>query len=229
MANAAAVPAPPDGGCVCFVLATAFSSSQGELMRMIEFSSQQVSADKKETLGLLLLLLCFALSAATYVIREGLAEGKKSHYELLLKAVLIITSVVPPELPMQTALAVNTALMALMKAQVFCTEPYRVPYAGTVTHTFFDKTGTLTTDSLIAKGVVNNPKLDPTNDGIRVGGGGGGSSGKDGGVVAGGPALQPSARALQEVAVVIGGCQSLLQVDGRLLGDPIELAALRAI
>ena len=78
----------------------------------------QVSSDKKETLGLLLLLLCFALCAATYVIREGLAEGKKSHYELLLKAVLILTSVVPPELPMQTALAVNTALMALMKAQV---------------------------------------------------------------------------------------------------------------
>ena len=42
-----------------------------------------MSADKKETLGLLLLLLTFAISAATYVIREGLAEGKKSHYEPL--------------------------------------------------------------------------------------------------------------------------------------------------
>ena len=74
------------------------------------------------------------------MIREGLAEGKKSHYELLLKAVLIITSVVPPELPMQTALAVNTALMALIKAGVYCTEPYRVPFAGKIDAVLFDKT-----------------------------------------------------------------------------------------
>ena len=35
--------------------------------------------------------------------------------------------------------------MALMKAQVFCTEPFRVPMAGKITHAFFDKTGMLTT------------------------------------------------------------------------------------
>jgi len=32
----------PDGGCLCYVLRTGFSSSQGELMQMIEFSTQQV-------------------------------------------------------------------------------------------------------------------------------------------------------------------------------------------
>ena len=36
------VPLPPDKGCTCYVLATAFSSSQGELMRMIEFSTAKV-------------------------------------------------------------------------------------------------------------------------------------------------------------------------------------------
>eukprot|EP00966_Prymnesium_polylepis_P289196 6679957-Prymnesium_polylepis.1 len=40
--NCPGVGDPPDGGCVCYVLATAFSSSQGELMRMIEFSTAQV-------------------------------------------------------------------------------------------------------------------------------------------------------------------------------------------
>ena len=59
----------------------------------------------------LLLLLVFALASAGDVLQQGLKEGKKTQYELVLKCVLIITSVVPPELPMQTALAVNTALM----------------------------------------------------------------------------------------------------------------------
>ena len=57
-------------------------------------------------------------------------------------------------LTLQTALAVNTALMALMKAQVFCTEPFRVPLAGKIDACFFDKTGTITTDQLEATGIV---------------------------------------------------------------------------
>ena len=43
------VPTPPDGGAVGFVLRTGFSSSQGTLMQMIEFSQQSVSGDSKET------------------------------------------------------------------------------------------------------------------------------------------------------------------------------------
>ena len=212
--NCASVPSPPDGGCLCSVLATAFSSSQGELMRMIEFSTAQVTADKKETIGLLLLLLFFALLSAGYVLKRGLEEGKKSQYELLLRCVLILTSVVPPELPMQTALAVNTALMALMKAQVFCTEPFRVPFAGKITHAFFDKTGTITTDQLITRGVVNAPGRDDALADAR--------STKPRSLLAINDLSGP-------MACVIGGCHSLLQVDGKLMGDPIEVTALRSI
>ena len=101
------------------------------------------------------LLLCFALVAAGYVLREGLRKGDRTTHELLLKCVIIITSVVPRQLPMQMAMAVNTALMALMKAGIFCTEPYRVPFAGKITHCLFDKTGTITTDQLVPVGIVN--------------------------------------------------------------------------
>ena len=150
------VPNPPDGGVIGYVLRIGFDSSQGELMRMIEFSKDEVVGDTKETLMALLLLLTFALVAAGYLLKRGLEEGNRSTYELLLKCVLVITSVVPPTLPMQTALAVNTSLMALLKGGIFCTEPFRVPWSGKITCCLFDKTGTLTTDQLLPEGIVQH-------------------------------------------------------------------------
>ena len=117
----------PDDGCLCYVLRTGFSSSQGKLMRMIEYSTQKVTDDVKETALLLVLLFCFAVVASGYVLKKGLEDGKRSKYELMLRCVLILTSVVPPDLPMQTGLAVNTALMALMKVRPIA--PMKAAYA----------------------------------------------------------------------------------------------------
>lgn len=86
---------------------------------MIEGSTETVRTDTKDTVLLLLLLLVFAVSASGYVLHEGMKDSaKRSKYQLLLHCILIVTSVIPPELPMQMALAVNSSLMALMKMQV---------------------------------------------------------------------------------------------------------------
>ena len=59
--------------------------------------------------------LCVFASAGVVLRREGIFAGidrglKKS--TLLLDCVLIVTSVVPPELPMKLSLAVNASLVA---------------------------------------------------------------------------------------------------------------------
>jgi cation-transporting ATPase 13A1 len=192
-----------DSDMELIALRTGSQSSQGELLRMVEFSQQAVSGDKKDTMYLLFLLLVFAIMAASYVVYERLTgtgsenlTRMKSH-KLMLRVIMIITSVVPPELPMQLSLSVNTALIALNKIGILCTEPFRVPTAGTVSRCFFDKTGTITSDQLRCHGFLSFPS---------------------------------QALDMARVELVVAGCHSLVAGgDGKLMGDPVEVTAIEYI
>ena len=97
------IPATPDGGCLCYALRTGFYSSYGELLQVIGFSRESVIGDLKEIMVALAILTCFAMVAAGYVLRRGLLEGEKTPHELIIKCIIILTSVVPRGLPMQTS------------------------------------------------------------------------------------------------------------------------------
>ncbi|KAF3065925.1 Manganese-transporting ATPase 1 [Daldinia childiae] len=187
---ASGVPPPPDNGAMAIVMKTGFETSQGSLVRTMIYSTERVFANNAEALFFILFLLIFAVAASC---------------------------VVPPELPMELSLAVNTSLAALAKFAIFCTEPFRIPFAGRIDIACFDKTGTLTGEDLVVEGIA----------GLGLGHTGTNTPRESDGAHS---HLTFVKDAGMETTLVLASAHALVKLeDGEIVGDPMEKATLAAL
>ncbi|CAN0026364.1 unnamed protein product [Pylaiella littoralis] len=211
----------PDGGALCYVLRTGAYSFQGDLRRTIDFGSHGLREESKDAAYLLGFLVSFAALSSGYVVREGLKSGKISSFRLLIQCLRILSSVVPTGLSFELNQCLRNGVRSLQKGHALaCTEPFRIPLAGKVDVCLFDKTGTITSDKLRAETLVTPEPDRPNGAPVTV------SLGRS---VRRGEKRAGSTKPGLSAEVVVGGCHSLMDVDGVLHGDPLEASALEGI
>ena len=197
------IPHAPDNGALAYVAKTGFETSQGSLVRTMIYSSERVDVGNKEAFFFILFLLIFAIAASWYVWVEGTRMGRIQS-KLILDCIIVITSVVPPELPMELTMAVNSSLAALQKFFIYCTEPFRIPLAGRIDVCCFDKTGTITAEDLVFEGLAGFNKNDIHH-------------------------LYTVEDSPNTTALVLGSAHALVKLDdGEVVGDSMEQATLKA-
>ena len=193
---------PPDRGAICYVIKTGFSTSQGKLLRTVLYSGERNKGDDTiEAFVFIGVLLVIALIASYYVLKRGLEREGTLTYKLLLRCIIIITSVVPAELPIELSLTINNSLFFLQSKRIICIEPFRIPFAGKIDICCFDKTGTLTKDEFIMRGMVQMNSKEPLR------------------------AIDSN----EETLSILLGCNSLLNINGKPVGDPIEVAMFKEV
>lgn len=137
----------PAASATALVVRTGFNTSKGSLIRSMLFPKPnrfQFYRDSFRFIGVLAIIAAFGfLASSVNFIRLGVDKTT-----MILRALDLITIVVPPALPATMQIGTSFAISRLRNIGVFCISPPRVNIGGKVDCMCFDKTGTLTEDGL---------------------------------------------------------------------------------
>ncbi|KNG82285.1 putative P-type ATPase [Aspergillus nomiae NRRL 13137] len=203
-----------DAIALAIVVRTGFLTTKGALVRSMLFpkpSGFKFYRDSFRYISVMAMVAILGFVASLFnFIRLGL-----SWHLIIVRALDLITIVVPPALPATLTIGTNFALSRLKNQNIFCISPQKVNVGGKLDVICFDKTGTLTEDGLDVLGVrtVNREmRLSDLLSDVTLG--------------------SPSASTFDAsydrkkrdvLAYIMATCHSLRIVDGELLGDPLDV------
>ncbi|MCJ1234491.1 hypothetical protein MMC14_002452 [Varicellaria rhodocarpa] len=200
---------------LAIVVRTGFNTTKGALVRSMLFPKPSGFKFYKDAFRYITVMASVAgigfIASFINFIRLKLAWQL-----IIVRALDLITIVVPPALPATLTIGTNFALSRLKKKGIFCISPQRVNVGGKVDIVCFDKTGTLTEDGLDVLGlrVVHRPAMrfcDLLSDPLAVLPGA--SFDRD-------PTVNYEVH--KAVLYTMATCHSLRQVDDEIIGDPLD-------
>ncbi|GAA5917468.1 hypothetical protein JCM6882_006480 [Rhodosporidiobolus microsporus] len=193
---------------VAMVMRTGFNTTKGALVRSMLFPKPFGFAfyrDSFRFIGVLAgVAVCGFLASSVNFVKLGIAWSV-----IVIRALDLITIVVPPALPATMAIGTSFAIQRLRKQDIFCISPTRVNIGGKVNICCFDKTGTLTEEGLDVLGVRSVVRsqnrfteLHRDPDDVPIFG---------------------AADAKTPLLHALATCHALKVVNGEVIGDPLDL------
>ncbi|KAJ2455324.1 hypothetical protein EV183_000860 [Coemansia sp. RSA 2336] len=196
---------PNTTGAIAMVLRTGFCTTKGTLVRSLLFPHATKFRFYRDAMRFVWILAGIAIVG--FIINTiNLHRLGVSASEIVLKALDLITVVVPPALPASMSIGMVFAAQRLRKMGISCISPSRINVASKVAALLFDKTGTLTEEGLDMLGV----HMASQHTGSFA-------------------SMQTKADEIDNVGMelstisALASCHSLSMVDNVLIGDPLEV------
>ncbi|ORY72025.1 uncharacterized protein BCR38DRAFT_454387 [Pseudomassariella vexata] len=211
---------PQDSGddavALAMVVRTGFNTTKGSLVRSMLFPKPSGFKFYRDSFRYIGVMGCVAMLGFIVSFINFLRLGLTWHL-IVVRALDLITIVVPPALPATLTIGTNFALSRLRKKQIFCISPQRVNVGGKLDIMCFDKTGTLTEEGLDVLGVRLVSR----------------STNHFGEVISKATSLVPRSNlqtnqenqndTTRAALFTMATCHTLRCVDGELVGDPLDL------
>uniref|UniRef100_A0A674KAK0 ATPase cation transporting 13A2 n=1 Tax=Terrapene triunguis TaxID=2587831 RepID=A0A674KAK0_9SAUR len=135
------------------VTRTGFCTAKGDLISSILYPKPVSFRFYRDAVKFVLFLAVLALIGTTYSI-VILIRNQVPLRQIIIRALDLITVIVPPALPAAMTVGTIYAQNRLKRHGIFCISPPRINLCGKIRLVCFDKTGTLTEEGLDVWGVV---------------------------------------------------------------------------
>lgn len=200
-----------DAVALALVVRTGFNTTKGALVRSMLFPKPSGFKFYRDSFRYISVMAVIALLGFVASLVNFLRLGVEWHV-IIVRALDLITIVVPPALPATLTIGINFALSRLKGKHIFCISPQRVNVGGKLDIMCFDKTGTLTEDGLDVLGVrvvsrASNSFSEVSSESQAL---------ADEGAESG------PGNPLTAVRHTMATCHSLRSVNGELVGDPLD-------